>query len=90
MMAWVWLAVQALSLSTPNGGRPTQEKLNVLSDRCSTSHGWLRHGEGKSVILQAPPGAKLEQIECVLGQLKGSSLDFELSFIGNAPASEKK
>ncbi len=92
MLLALVIAMQVATSGTPKTTHPNQTLLDAMSAKCHTPKKWLRYAGGDEFRFKPPASAKYGKIECLLAQLRKSSVPMNLGFVGNEalPESEKK
>jgi hypothetical protein len=92
MLLALVIAMQVPTSGTRGIAHPDQAQLDAISDECRTPKKWLRYVGGDEIRFKPAQNAKYEKVECLLAQLRKSSVPMNFGFIGNEalPESEKK
>ncbi len=88
-MLLIALALQAAATPVKPGAVMTQQKLNLLSDRCGAPRKWLRRGRGEEIRFQPSRNGEFAKVDCVLTQLRASLVPMKQGFVGNAEYTEE-
>ncbi len=92
MLLALVIAMQVATSGTPEITDPDQAQLDAMSAECRTPKTWLKHVGGNEVRFKPARNAEYEKVDCLLAQLRKSSVPMNFGFIGNEalPESEKK